>query len=322
MIRPQIVGEPPMRQFVRDMPLIIFLLFTIVPAGAAVAFAVGGLRARRRAALIRETPTSNIGMATGGYSELEGRVEAAGGESLAAPLTRTPCVWYFARVERWTTDSDGDSSWRTIFKETSGAPFLLRDATGTCMVVPVGAGVTPTDKSEWHGSTAIPMNRTPARVRPGEEARATAEVSAGRDSKYRYYEERIYAGDPLLALGELNRLERYASNAEGEDDVDLDLDDVEDDDSIDEDDESPDPDARSVDQLGSLNEDVADRLWDAARSAASVVLSAGTGRRPFILTTQLQAIQMVHEETVSQVSFPMALAAALATGFLLWLRFG
>ena len=61
-----------MQQLMRSMGLAPVLFINgFLLAMAAVAI-VAGLQARRRAALIKATPTANIGMAEDGYREFEG----------------------------------------------------------------------------------------------------------------------------------------------------------------------------------------------------------------------------------------------------------
>lgn len=98
-----------MASAIRQMPVAVFLFFTALPLLAAAGCLFGVTRARRQAAVITATPTSNIGMAHDGYCELEGRSEAIDGQLLTAPLTKAACVWYSAKVEQWIRRSKMDS---------------------------------------------------------------------------------------------------------------------------------------------------------------------------------------------------------------------
>jgi hypothetical protein len=187
---------------VQSLPTGVFVVAEIFLVGMAAVFAVAGLHARRRAALIDATSTSPIGVAEDGYREFEGTIEPAGAE-LAAPLTGWTCVWYRAKVERYLpkTRDRGHSSWERVSGRTSDEPFVLRDASGACLVRPRDAEVTPTDVSVWYGSTPEPEDRNPPRLAPTESRSGLVEISGGISHRYRYTEERVYAGDPLLALG-------------------------------------------------------------------------------------------------------------------------
>ena len=196
-----------MASIIRDLPLPVFVVmiaFGLAMAGVVIA---AGLHAQRRAKLISDTPTSNIGMASDGYCEFEGVVEAIGGQTVTAPLTQSPCVWYHAKVEKWVSrsTSQGSSYWATAKETTSHAPFFVRDATGVCIVQPDGGEVTPTDKSQWIGGGIEPTDCNPARLPPTESTTPIVEVSGGPNSRFRYSEERIYDGNPLLVLGEFSR---------------------------------------------------------------------------------------------------------------------
>jgi hypothetical protein len=110
-----------MQALIRGLPFGLFLfMLAVLLAMAAVAF-YAGMQARRRAALMESMPTSNIGMAADGYVEFEGRIEAVDGATLIAPLTRVPCAWYHAHVEKYvgkSPNSVGDG-WVTVKDATS-----------------------------------------------------------------------------------------------------------------------------------------------------------------------------------------------------------
>jgi hypothetical protein len=211
-----------MGSLIRGAPLPVFLAMVgifLLMAGIAV---FAGLRARQRAALVASTPKANIGMADDGYRQFEGAAEAIDGMPVLAPLTGSPCVWYHAKVEEFartlhSTDSASRKQWTTVKEVASEAPLVLRDATGACVVYPYDAEVTPTDRSIWYGATPEPTDRNPERVSPGA-GKPMVEVAGGPGSRYRYTEERIYAGNPLTVQG------RFAGGLDEDDDVDLDAD--------------------------------------------------------------------------------------------------
>ena len=298
---------------IRSLPLILFAGFVIFPAAVTAIFVAAGLTARRRAALMQATPTSNIGMAQDGYREFEGRAEAVEGPALEAPLTRAPCVWYHAKVERFPSESPVGkrSTWLTVNDVTSSAPFLIRDSTGACLVEPFRAEVTPTDKSVWYGATEIPADRNPSRVGPGESATGLIEVAGGPNSKFRYSEERIYAGDPLLVLGQF-----YSGRHTTAFDAEEDEDDV----------EEPDLSGLSDEDRAELAADLAKgQREDDIRTRAEAITKAwighGTGKQPFILSTTLQAIDVAQSSMGAQAVLSLAAVPAAIVVFLLWARF-
>jgi hypothetical protein len=295
-----------MSTLLRQMPLAVFLFFTALPLLAAGGVLMAIFRARRQATLLGATPTSNIGMATDGYREFEGRAEAAGGRQLAAPLTGAACVWYHARVEKWTLRSrDADSGhWSTIRDATSSAPFLLRDSTGVCAVYPWGAEMTPSDKSQWYGDGEVPTDRNPPRLDPLESSQPIVEGNA----RYKYFEERIYADSPLLVLGEFTQ-GRFGAAQDDEDEDDLG-----------DGEESDVPSDGETDAWAS--DEPYDRLQALAQEVTRASILRGTGKQPFIVSTKLQAIHIATAEMGSQAALPLAAALCGVSALMLWARFG
>jgi hypothetical protein len=90
------------------------------------------------------------------------------GTPVLSRLTGLPCCWYRYTIER----KDSDDNWKHEESGMSNAHFLLRDATGDCVVSPEGAEVS-----------GIPSD---TRI----------------DGDYRYTEWLILPGAPLYALGD------------------------------------------------------------------------------------------------------------------------
>ena len=193
-----------MGSMIRSASLLEFLIMVAIPLTIAALLVYAGLRARRRAAIINSTPRSNIGMADDGYRAFEGTIEAIDGKPVTSPLTQSTCVWFHAKVEESVgprTNNKVGRHWKVLNESTSRARFLVRDSTGVCVVHPEDADVTPTDRSVWYGATAEPTDRNPLKVGPGESPSPGFQNLAGPDTRYRYGEERIYAGNTLLVLG-------------------------------------------------------------------------------------------------------------------------
>jgi hypothetical protein len=308
-----------MASLVASLPLPVLVVAVLFLFGMSGLLAYAGLHARSRAALVKATPTTPIGMATDGYREFEGRVEAVNGQTVRAPLTHWACCWYHAKVEKYEHQyRDRQGRWTTSEEWTSGAPFFVRDATGVAIVDPHCAEVTPTDKSIWYGATPRPTDRNPPRVPPTASARGTVEVAGGRDSrKYRYSEERIYAGDPLLVLGEFTSGRFGARPDEDEPDDSMEADDVE---AGQADGEAGR--ARSEDDDGVARIELEETLFDQARALTRATISRGSGAKPFLMTTSSQAAHVALSTTggtaaLAMVALPLAIAILL-----LWTRFG
>src|SRR5690606_9806630 len=81
--------NPPMQA----LPLVLLA----AASAAALFFMVRNLRTART---IEDTPTSKIRSAAQGYVELSGTASSTG-ETIAAPLSGTPCLWYRYTIERY-----------------------------------------------------------------------------------------------------------------------------------------------------------------------------------------------------------------------------
>ncbi len=278
-----------MQTMIRNAPFGVFLAMVGVPLAMAAVAIVAGWHARRQARLVTETKTSPIGVAEDGYREFQGTVEAVAGDTLVAPLTGAACCWYSAKVEQWRLQGTGTGvsrrhHWETVRTVTSSAPFFVRDASGVCAVNVIGAEVTPTDKSQWTGATLEPTDRNPPRVGPSQSTHGVVQMSGGPDGQFRYSEERIYAGDPLLVLGAFESHRFDARNDEGDEDSDEDDEDSE-----------MDGDAGASDERGDANvvadawtaadEERYERLWKQAAAVTKAEIGAGGRGQPLILST-------------------------------------
>ncbi|MCX7891441.1 MAG: E3 ubiquitin ligase family protein [Burkholderiales bacterium] len=140
----------------------------VLAAVAALSF-LAWIGAYRRWRAIADTPTSQVASAAQGYAELAGRAEPREGGPTRAKISGLACCWYRYRIERRNADKKG---WRTVEEGESTERFLLRDATGACVVEPDGAEVLPARRNTW------------------------------TQGDHRYTEWLVYRGDPLYALGE------------------------------------------------------------------------------------------------------------------------
>ncbi|MDE2304962.1 MAG: hypothetical protein KGL34_05340 [Gammaproteobacteria bacterium] len=166
----------------------------LVAAGAYVLHL--GIRAWREERSLTDTPTGRIRSAAQGYARLQGRPEGGERGSLRAPLTGLPCSWWRYRIEE--RRSTGRSrSWVAVQSATCETPFLLDDGTGRCLIDPRGAEVHARAKDVWYGPDAWPQVRIPGGS--GILGRIADTLITDR---YRYVEQRLVSGEPLLVLGE------------------------------------------------------------------------------------------------------------------------
>ncbi len=145
-----------------------------------------------------------------GYFRVDGTAHGSG--KLLAPLTGAPCLWHKIRVEKYayrsgSGNNSNDSNWTTLRSEESERNFRVQWDGATIEVDPAFAEIIPTDKSQWQGASDTPDDLNPRRFKPGENPYGEGfqvTVSGGPNSKYRYFEERIYDGDPIFILGEIS----------------------------------------------------------------------------------------------------------------------
>lgn len=291
---------------IQSLPLPIFLIMLAFPLAMTGICVYAGVFARQRAALVKDVMTSQIRTAKPGYVEFSGKVEAVDQRALSAPLTQSPCCWYHVRVEKYEKRPGNKSAnWTTVRNESSEAPFLVRDATGICVVDPHGAEVTPTDKSLWYGATEEPEDRNPPRVGPMESAKGWVEISGGTNSKYRYSEERIYEGDRLFVLGVFSN-----TPPEPDEEVDVVLD-------------GEDFEAGSeVPEVEDAELDIVDEINLAAERITPNRIARGSRKQPLILSATEQQVHIDMMAKGGLAAFFVALFPFALFVYLLWARFG
>ena len=141
------------------------LLYLALGAGGGVGLFIYGWVVHRRKRLIESIPTSTIRSLALGLVEISGTAQPQEG-LLATPFSGLPCVFYSYAVEE-RISSGKTTRWETIAKGASEQPFLVSDATGQVLVVPLGAELILPDerisRSSWLGelppATIAGLNR-------------------------------------------------------------------------------------------------------------------------------------------------------------------
>lgn len=153
-----------------------------------------GVRSLARCRAVANTPVARIRSAAQGYVEFAGVGTTPPRTVIRAPLTGKRCLWWHYEIE----DRPRSGRAATVDRQTSATPFLLRDATGECLVDPVGAEVVAHVREVWRGSTPWPEFHLP----PGTGLLGRLVDGLLSSGRYRYIERRLEADRPLYALGE------------------------------------------------------------------------------------------------------------------------
>ncbi|MGB9429405.1 MAG: GIDE domain-containing protein [Gammaproteobacteria bacterium] len=159
---------------------LILCLLTLVALLAGFIFLL-------RAWNVKEIPVSPIRSAAQGYVKLEGHADLMPGPPIISPLTSSRCTWWSYKVEE-RTNTGRNRSWRDIEHGTSDDLFLIRDASGQCVVDPTHAEVIPATETIWYGDEPRPVRG------PGIGGFALT-------SPYRYVEKLVAPQEFIFALG-------------------------------------------------------------------------------------------------------------------------
>ena len=185
--RPCIAAEPTV-QFV--------LLATLLLAATTYALYLA-YRSFKKSRLIEDMPTSLIRSASQGFTELIG-IGKPHGEHLSAPLTATPCLWWYYSIEQYL--STGKSShWVKVESGASKQPFNIDDNSGLCLVLPEGADLAALHNKKWHGRLRHPLGGSGKK--PASTLGLLLDSNIGFGKRYRYTERLIKEHDPLYILG-------------------------------------------------------------------------------------------------------------------------
>lgn len=77
-------------------------------------------------------PTSKMNGIAMGLVEVIGDIVET--NPILSPHFNTPCIGYSIRIEKQGKDSDGKTTWSTVFRDTKTGTFKIKDDTGTVMV--------------------------------------------------------------------------------------------------------------------------------------------------------------------------------------------
>jgi hypothetical protein len=185
------------RPCIADEPTAQFILWMTLQLGAAGYALYLAYRNFKKSRLIEDMPTSLIRSASQGFTELIG-IGKPHGKHLSAPLTATPCLWWYYAIEQYKS-SGKSSSWVKLESGSSELPFNIDDGSGLCQVLPEGADLTARHNKKWQGRLRHPLGET------GKKSTSTLgrllSTNIGFGKRYRYTERLIKEHDPLYILG-------------------------------------------------------------------------------------------------------------------------
>jgi len=137
-----------------SQPPDMLLVYLLSGVGGGIGLFGYGWVINQRRRLIESIPTSSIRSLALGLVEVSGRAEPEE-NLLTSPFGGLPCVFYSYAVEE-QVGSGKHTRWETIASGTSERPFLVADATGHVLVVPLGAKLILPDerisRTNWHGA--------------------------------------------------------------------------------------------------------------------------------------------------------------------------
>jgi len=99
--------------------------------GAGLYWFFKGFRVYREYRVLADTPEIPIGSMAMGLVEIHGRAKA--NQTVASPVTQTPCCFYQVEIERWVTGKNG-GHWSHAATDADGVRFYLEDASGKVLV--------------------------------------------------------------------------------------------------------------------------------------------------------------------------------------------
>ncbi len=103
----------------------------LVGFGAGLFWFFKGFRVYREYRVLLDTPEVPIRSIAMGLVEIHGKAKAE--QTVASPVTRTPCCFYQIMIERWVADKNG-GHWAHAATDADGVRFYLEDGSGKVLV--------------------------------------------------------------------------------------------------------------------------------------------------------------------------------------------
>lgn len=116
--------------------------------------------------MLERIPLSTITAAIPGEVQFKGQTRAI--ETIKAPRTGTPSIYYRYLVEREERDSEGNRRWRTIQDEVRAVDFNLQDNSGSALIRLARAGNTDINVKQRHRDQQGKLRYTEWRLEQGD----------------------------------------------------------------------------------------------------------------------------------------------------------
>lgn len=176
------------REAVNQLPKQAYFFWLALFAIIAITGIFQHYRNLLKARTIEDTPASKIRSAAQGYSEITGKQYLLSNHQTIAPLSLKPCTWYRFEVYR----KNQKNSWSMIAQGESSDHFIIKDATGFCVVDPTGADIHANSNETWYGFSANPEGKSKYKI-----MLILGFIFGG----YQYKESRMEIESSIYALG-------------------------------------------------------------------------------------------------------------------------
>ena len=152
-----------------------------------------------RLRFINDTPTSRIASAAQGYVELKGLGELMPGPVITSPFSQRRCLWYQCIIEK-RSNRLKHSYWEEESNLISDQLFMLVDDSGTCIIIPDGARVIPSEEKIWYGNSHY--------LKSGYLRNSSYLFHFLGFGNYRFTERLITVAEPLYVLGQFKSIRK------------------------------------------------------------------------------------------------------------------
>lgn len=149
--------------------------------------------------IMSSTKTSSISESENEYVELRGYLCNIQGTKVETPLSKVKCSWYKLRVKPRTGQNINTQNINqniSVFDKESEQPIMLKDETGTCLIIPIGFDISGVQQKSSIGNKLYPTDP---------DCKESGKVFGIQKRTYYYYETYITSSEPIYAIGNLHK---------------------------------------------------------------------------------------------------------------------